>query len=102
MTITLICIGKTSEKYVSEGIAIYLDRIKHYCKFNLMEMDAGKGDEIQIRKKEGESLLNTLDDKAIDYIRTVSTFVRSLTFTQLVAAIYRAYPAMRERSVFQG
>ena len=63
MTITLICTGKTSEKYVSEGIGIYLDRIKHYCKFNLVEMDAGNGDETQIRKKESESLLKKTNEK---------------------------------------
>ena len=63
MTITLICIGKTSEKYVSEGIGIYLERIKHYCKFNLVEMDAGKGDETQIKKKESESLLKRVKEK---------------------------------------
>ena len=63
MTITLICIGKTSEKYVAEGIGIYLDRIKHYCKFNFVEMEAGKGDEIQIRKKESESLLKRVEEK---------------------------------------
>ena len=63
MTITLICIGKTSEKYVSEGIGIYLERIKHYCKFNLVEMEAGKGDETQIKKKESESLLKRVEEK---------------------------------------
>ena len=63
MTITLICIGKTSEKYVSEGIGMYLDRIKHYCKFNLVEMEAGKGDETQIKKKESESLLKRVEEK---------------------------------------
>ena len=63
MTITLICIGKSSEKYVSEGIGIYLDRIKHYCKFTLVEIEAGKGDETQIRKKESESLLKRVEEK---------------------------------------
>ena len=63
MTITLICIGKTSEKYVSDGIGIYLERIKHYCKFNLVEVEAGKGDDTQIRKKESESLLRRVEVK---------------------------------------
>ena len=63
MTITLICIGKTSEKYVLEGIGIYLERIKHYCKFNFVEMEAGKGDETQIRKKESEGLQKRVEEK---------------------------------------
>jgi hypothetical protein len=42
-----------------------------------------------------------MDKKAIAYIRQASEFVRSLSFTQLVSAIYKAYPEMRENSVFQ-
>ena len=49
----------------------------------------------------GEEYLAKLDKKAVSYIRDVSEFVRSLSFTQLVSAIYKAYPKMRENSVFQ-
>jgi hypothetical protein len=50
---------------------------------------------------EGERLLNGLIERARNYLVRLSAFVRSLTFTQLVSAIYRAYPEMRENSVFQ-
>ena len=53
-------------------------------------------------QKKGDELFSSLDEKAADYIGKISHFVRSLSFTQLVASIYRAYPKMRERSVFQG
>ncbi len=43
-----------------------------------------------------------LDVRARDYIQRASDFVRRLSFTELVSAIYKAYPEMRERSVFQG
>jgi uncharacterized protein len=49
----------------------------------------------------GNAILNSLVTEAADYIRRVSAFVRSLSFTQLVSAIYKAYPEMRENSVFQ-
>ncbi len=49
----------------------------------------------------GEECLKQLDPKAISYIRTASEFVRRLSFTELVSAIYKAYPQMRENSVFQ-
>ena len=55
----------------------------------------GKGQEI------GGRLLAKLPSRAQDYIRRVSIFVRRLTFTQLVTAIYEAYPEMRANSVFQ-
>jgi hypothetical protein len=52
-------------------------------------------------QEEGGKLLNALDERPRNYIRVVSDFVRSLSFTQLVTAIYKAYPDMRQNSVFQ-
>ncbi len=49
----------------------------------------------------GGKYLAQLDKKAISYIRDASGFVRKLSFTQLVSAIYKGYPEMRENSVFQ-
>jgi len=63
MTITLVCTGRTADKYVSEGIYLYMERIKHYCKFKLVEIEAGKGDIAQIRKKESEGILKKIDVK---------------------------------------
>lgn len=37
-----------------------------------------------------------------DYINEVINWVQSLTFNQLLQAIYAKYPKMRENSVFQG
>jgi hypothetical protein len=34
MAITLICTGKTSEKYVAEGMRHYEERLKHYSKLD--------------------------------------------------------------------
>lgn len=52
-------------------------------------------------QRRGERLLTSMPSKAQDYIKRVSVFVRGLTFTQLVAAIYKAYPEMQVNSVFQ-
>lgn len=52
-------------------------------------------------QKQGEQVLQQMNEKAVVYIRTASEFVRSHSFTQLVSAIYKAYPEMRENSVFQ-
>lgn len=52
-------------------------------------------------QKKGEEILNTLDKKAADYIKELSSFVRSLSFAELVAAIYNEYPEMKENSVFE-
>ncbi|KKX51905.1 hypothetical protein L950_0202800 [Sphingobacterium sp. IITKGP-BTPF85] len=36
MKITLLCIGKTDDKYLIEGIEKYLKRLKFYITFNLV------------------------------------------------------------------
>ena len=63
MNIMLICVGKTTEKYVLEGIRLYVDRLKHYCKFNLLEIEAGRGDELKIRKQENDTVLKRVGEK---------------------------------------
>lgn len=49
----------------------------------------------------GDEILNSLKPSAREYMVKVSEVVRSLTFSQLVSAIYKAYPDMRANSVFQ-
>ena len=63
MNIMLICAGKTTEKYVLEGIRLYVDRLKHYCKFNLLEIESGRGDELKIRKQENDTVLKRVGEK---------------------------------------
>ena len=38
MKITLLTIGKTEDKYLNEGIDIYLKRLKHYISFKILEI----------------------------------------------------------------
>ena len=52
-------------------------------------------------QREGEAHLERLHPKAKEYIQRVSAFVRRLSFSALVSAIYKAYPEMRANSVFQ-
>jgi len=46
--------------------------------------------------------LNKLSPRDRDYLIRLSEWVRSITFAQLVGAIYTAYPEMRQNSVFRG
>jgi uncharacterized protein YwgA len=50
-------------------------------------------------QEKGEKILTSLDQQAQDYIKRASEFVRRLSFRQLVLAIYKAFPEMRENSV---
>ncbi len=51
-------------------------------------------------QKKGDKLFKTCDKEIRKYIKEVSQFVRALSFTELVVAIYKAYPEMRKNSVF--
>ena len=80
MKIVLLTIGKTSEKYLIEGIAQYQKRLKHYTQFEMFEIsnlkNAKNFSNAEIIKKEGELILKQLqnsdhlvllDDKGKDF-----------------------------------
>ena len=80
MKIVLITIGKTSEKYLIEGIYQYKNRLKHYTNFEMMEISNIRNSknlsEAELMKKEGELILKQiqnsdhlvlLDDKGKDF-----------------------------------
>jgi hypothetical protein len=51
---------------------------------------------------EGQTQLAKFPGATADYIRRLSAWVRGLSFSELVSAIYRAFPEMRAKGVFQG
>lgn len=61
MKITLLCIGKTDEKYLEEGILKYTKRLIHYIKFQLQVIPDIKNvknlNESQQKEREGEAIL---------------------------------------------
>jgi uncharacterized protein len=50
---------------------------------------------------EGGRLTRALKRGEVEILERIAKLVRSLSFNDLVSAIYRAYPHMRERSVFR-
>jgi len=50
----------------------------------------------------GQELLEALDQEKAGYIKELSQYVRSLSFAELVSAIYREFPEMKVNSVFRG
>lgn len=87
--------------------AVY-DVLEELTRDGLVEVEAGQG--LRWRRyrlseagqRDGLRILATIDQRASNYIKEVSKFVRSLSFDQLVAAIYKAYPDMKVNSVFKG
>ncbi len=64
MKTALWAIGKTNEKYLEEGISIYLKRLKHYLDFEFAIIpdvkQAGNFNAAQLKIKEGEAILARL------------------------------------------
>jgi DNA-binding PadR family transcriptional regulator len=50
--------------------------------------------------QKGQQVLDELSQSAQSYISELARFVRSLSFAELVSAIYQEYPEMRANSVF--
>ena len=52
-------------------------------------------------QRQGECTLKGLEEEIAAYIRRLSEFVRSLSFTDLLSTIYKAFPDMSINSVFK-
>lgn len=69
MRITLICVGKLKEKYLSQGVEEYTKRLSRYCTLETIELaDEKTPDNASdalveiIKKKEGERILKALKE----------------------------------------
>ncbi len=89
MKITLLSISKTEEKYIKEGIDIYLNRLKHYIKFEIIELPELKNtkhlsQDLQ-KKKEAEFFLkNILNTDYVVLLDERGTEFNSLLFADFL------------------
>ena len=64
MKIVLLCIGKTSEKYLIDGVTQFQNRLKHYADFEMLEILNVKNVKnlsiAELIKKEGVLILKKL------------------------------------------
>lgn len=65
MKITLVAIGKTTERYIAEGFEMYAKRINRYCPFEfkiLPELKNTKSMPVDLQlQKESEMILNEME-----------------------------------------
>ncbi len=48
----------------------------------------------------GKNVFDGLDQKHKEYLKKLADFIRTLSFSELVSSIYKAYPEMKINSVF--
>jgi len=53
-------------------------------------------------KENGDKLMQVLSKEIQTFIKNLNTFVTELSFSDLIAAIYKEYPEMRKNSIFFG
>lgn len=92
MKITLICVGKIKEKYLTMAIDEYSKRLSRYCKLEIIEVadektpdQASVAEENQIKKIEGERILKNIKDGA--YLITLAIDGNSLSSEELAEKI---------------
>jgi 23S rRNA (pseudouridine1915-N3)-methyltransferase len=83
MRISLIAIGKTDDNYLQEGINIYLKRLKHYIKFDVIlipdlkktknlseEEQKSKEAELFLKQLQTQDIVILLDEKGTELSST--------------------------------
>ena len=64
MKVIMLVIGKTTDAYLREGIAIYTKRLQHYISFEIKEIpdvrNAGSLSHAQLKAQEGQLILRQL------------------------------------------
>ena len=74
MKITLLTVGKTDIKWVSEGLEVYASRLRHYLPFEMKEIPELKNvsalSREQIKQTEGKLILKNIKDSDRSYCWT--------------------------------
>lgn len=66
MKITLLTVGKTEHNYLAEGIGIYMERLSHYVKFVMVDVQLPKNtkklEPAALKEAEGKLLIKYFED----------------------------------------
>ncbi len=83
--VTLLCVGKIKESYLTQGIAEYSKRLSRFCSFEIVELpDISGANEVQ---KESDALLN----KIKGYCILLDLKGKQLTSPQISDLMEKAY-----------
>lgn len=102
MKIALLQVGKTTEKYLNEGISVYLERIKKYVPFEILTVPDMRNTRnmpaSEQKSKEGECLLRIL--KEDDYIVLLDERGKELSTTDFSSWLEKTMMLRKKRIVF--
>lgn len=102
MKITLLSLGKTEERYLMEGIDLYLKRLKHYIKLEFLEIPELKNtkglSQDQQKTKEAEPILKKLN--STDYVVLLDERGSELSSLQFADLLNKRMLASTQNLVF--
>jgi 23S rRNA (pseudouridine1915-N3)-methyltransferase len=102
MKITLLTIGKTEDKYLLEGIGIYLKRLKHYINFRILEIPELKNTKSlsteQQKSKEAELIFKNIH--STDYIILLDEKGKELSSKQFSTFLNKKMVGGQQHLVF--
>ncbi|MBC8265525.1 MAG: 23S rRNA (pseudouridine(1915)-N(3))-methyltransferase RlmH [Flavobacteriales bacterium] len=102
MKIVSLTIGKTSEKYLIEGIAQFQKRLKHYTQFEIIEIPnikkAQNFSKSELMKKEGELILGKLQTS--DYLVLLDNKGQDFTSLKFSKKVQQWMLSGKKRIVF--
>ena len=88
MNISIICIGKLKEKYLSDAVNEYLKRMSSYANVKIIELkesllpnNASEKDEENVKIEEGKSILKNIKDST--YVITLEILGKELSSVEL-------------------
>lgn len=79
-------------QFEAEGLVFPSPTLRGWNKHSLTDAGLKKANELSAK----------IDKHVLDYISQVSKYVRTVSFVDLVSAVYKAYPEMKVNSVFRG
>lgn len=102
MKISLLCIGKTDESYLIEGIEKYLKRLKYYIDFNLFIIpDIKNSKSLRIneqKSKEADLILKKINPG--DYLYLLDEKGKQLTSTAFASFLEKEMISSTQHLVF--
>lgn len=102
MEIELLTVGKTSIRFVEEGIEEYTRRLKHYIPFSIKALpdirNASKLSETKQKEAEGEKILASLTNS--DYVVLLDEHGKEYTSVEFSSFIEKQMIAGRRKVVF--
>lgn len=102
MKIVLLQVGKTSEKYISEGIAVFKGRLEKYSSFEIVTIPDLRNTRNmpapEQKTREGEKILQVL--KSDDYMVILDDKGKELSTTEFSAWLEKTMMIRKKRIVF--